>query len=607
MRNESFSTISKALSLLPAYARKRFFAAGLIQITLSFLDLLGLALIAGMSAIAIHGLDSTSPGRQVSFVLNLLGIENFTTSSQLTVLAILTTFIFVFKTIVSIHLLRKMLNFLGNRGAELSSTLISKFLNNPVTKIQSSPSQETLFSVTNGANSVTVGVLGTSIALISDLALVVVILFGVVFFDPLTALLSFGIFSLVALSLHTLTRNKAKKLGAENAKLSIHSNEQVLEVMGSFREAFVRDRRFAYERGISEVRWKLANVVAELTILPSLSKYIMDVSMILGTLLVAGVQFSLHSAPHAVGGITLFLTAGTRLAPALLRIQQGVSSVIGFSGSAQYTFDLANELAETPQGPERPLETSFSHPGFEPRLEVKDATYSYPNSDGQALSEINIVVSPGELVAICGSSGAGKSTLVDVLLGLLKLNSGEIKVSGLAPEDCIYRWPGAIGYVPQEAYIATGTIRKNVALGFDPSEADTNQVWDCLAQANLADFVRSLPQGIDTYLQENGKSLSGGQRQRLSIARALYTNPTLLVMDEATSSLDSESEDVINKSIQLMRGSRTVILIAHRLASVRNADQVLFMEKGKLFASGTFDQVRQIAPNFDVQAKLLGL
>jgi len=607
LKINTLDTISRSLSVLPKYAKKRFVYAGLIQIFLGFLDLLGLALISGMSAIAIHGINSTSPGAQVESVLRFLRLQSYPMSMQLIILGLSTTLIFVLKTFASIFLLRQMLKFLGNRGAELSSNLVSKLLNNPVTEIQKSPTQETLFAITGGTNSITVGVLGSAISLISDFALVLIILSGVIFFDPLTAILSLGVFSLVAISLHTLTRKKAKNLGDLNASLTISSSEAILEVLASFREAFVRDRRFAYSEKITDYRWRHANVLAELSILPNMSKYIMDVSLILGTFLVATVQFRLHNAPHAVAGITLFLSAGTRLAPALLRIQQGITNIIGFSGSAQYAFDLVDRLERVSKGPSRPLDLLIDHEGFTPEVILKNVCYTYPNTLQPIFRDVNLNIVPGQLIAICGSSGAGKSTLVDLILGLLPTDSGSVVISGLPPETAIYKWPGSIGYVPQEVYLASTTIRQNIALGYPATDNNDEQIWKCLENANLSVFVSGLPLGIDTVLQENGNSLSGGQRQRLGIARALYTNPKLVVLDEATSALDSESEQIINSTIQSMRGSKTVILIAHRLASVRNADQVLFMDSGKLVASGTFEEVRKIAPNFDRQAKLMGL
>jgi ABC-type multidrug transport system fused ATPase/permease subunit len=173
--------------------------------------------------------------------------------------------------------------------------------------------------------------------------------------------------------------------------------------------------------------------------------------------------------------------------------------------------------------------------------------------------------------------------------------------------DAISKWPGAIAYVPQNVLISDGTIRTNVALGFPIALATDELVWKALDVAQLSDFVRSLEGGLDAQVGENGAKISGGQRQRLGIARALFSKPQLLVLDEATSSLDSETELKISKAIQNLRGKVTVVIIAHRLSTVRKADNVYYLEDGKIKASGSFEEVRKMSPEFDQQAKLLGL
>jgi ABC-type multidrug transport system fused ATPase/permease subunit len=224
-----------------------------------------------------------------------------------------------------------------------------------------------------------------------------------------------------------------------------------------------------------------------------------------------------------------------------------------------------------------------------------------------ALENISLAVQEGEALAIVGSSGAGKTSLVDVLLGVLPSDSGKVFIAGKPPLEAIATWPGAISYVPQDVTISNGTIRENVGLGYPIEVATDELVWTALEVAQLSDFVRKLPQGLDTPVGERGAKISGGQRQRLGIARAMFTRPKLLVLDEATSSLDGQTEADISDAIQGLKGMVTVVMIAHRLSTVRNADQVVFMEKGKILARGTFEEVRSAVPDFDSQAKLMGL
>jgi ABC-type multidrug transport system fused ATPase/permease subunit len=206
-----------------------------------------------------------------------------------------------------------------------------------------------------------------------------------------------------------------------------------------------------------------------------------------------------------------------------------------------------------------------------------------------------------------GSTGAGKSTLADVILGVISPQAGSVDISGVPPRVAIERWPGAISYVPQAVALVAGTVRENVALGMPDDAISDDLVWEALRRAHLADFLSESREGLDTTIGERGFRLSGGQRQRLGIARALYTRPRLLVLDEATSALDAETEQAIIRTLEDLEGEVTTITVAHRLATVRNADQVVYLEGGRIVARGTFEQVRAQVTDFDRAAALLGL
>jgi ABC-type multidrug transport system fused ATPase/permease subunit len=247
------------------------------------------------------------------------------------------------------------------------------------------------------------------------------------------------------------------------------------------------------------------------------------------------------------------------------------------------------------------------HRDFKAEVVIENVDLKYPNKNTFALKHINLEVKIGKSLAIVGPSGAGKTSLVDVLLGVIPHSSGSVKISGYNPQEAIKKWSGALSYVPQDVSISNGSFRENVALGYPTSEIDDALVWEALETAQLSNFVRSLPEGLDTPVGERGTKISGGQRQRLGIARAMFTKPRLLVLDEATSSLDGQSEADISDAIKDLQGSVTVVMIAHRLSTVRNADQVIYMDEGRIMARGTFEEVRKSVPDFDHQAQLMGL
>ena len=238
---------------------------------------------------------------------------------------------------------------------------------------------------------------------------------------------------------------------------------------------------------------------------------------------------------------------------------------------------------------------------------MTNTSLTYPSKLFRAISGVTLDIPPGTSVAFVGPSGAGKTTIIDILLGVLNPDEGRVLISGLPPLLAIAKWPGAVSYVPQDVVIAAGTIRENVALGYPAKEATDELVMNALKIADLNTFVESLPLGIETQVGERGAKISGEQRQRLGIARAMFTNPHLLVLDETTSSLDSETKVSILEAIHALRGSTTVVMIAHRLSMVRNADIVVYMSEGKVLATGSFEEVRRAVPDFDHQANLMGL
>ena len=216
-------------------------------------------------------------------------------------------------------------------------------------------------------------------------------------------------------------------------------------------------------------------------------------------------------------------------------------------------------------------------------------------------------IKSGTITAIVGPSGAGKTTLVDLLLGVLEPDEGEVKISGVNPKNAIQKWPGSISYVPQSIFISMDSVRGNIGLGYPATQIPDDRVWEALTLVKLDQMVKDLENGLDSTLGEAGAEISGGQRQRIGIARALFTKPKVLVLDEATSALDAQTEKVISDSIEKLLGQTSVIIVAHRLSTVRRATQVVYIDNGSILASGTFEEVRSLVPDFDQQAKLMGL
>ncbi len=601
------SVLIRSLRILPKSDRPKIFTAVTLQICIGFLDLLGVAGIGVLGALAVTGVQSQVPGNRVNTVLELLGISNFSFQSQAAIIATISGAILIIRTVLSVVITKKIFYFLGRRGALISSNLVTRLLSQSILEVQRRSTQETVYALTVGVSAITLGVLAATMAIIADFSLLVIIVLGLFLVDSIMAVVTIIFFGLLGFILYHLMNIKAHKLGVLNSSLNIESNEKIVEVLNSFRESVVRNRRNFYAKQIGDLRFKFADVSAETQFLPNVSKYVIESGIVIGALIISGVQFALQDASYAIATLSVFLAAGTRIAPAIMRLQQSFITIKNSVGSALPTLQLIDSLKSTADIKVSTDELITEHRLFQSNIVVESVSLRYPAQFVPALNDLSLIVEEGSSLAIVGPSGAGKTSLVDVILGVIPYNSGSVKISNMAPLDAIERWPGAISYVPQNITIANGTFRSNVAFGYGIEVASDDLVWEALETAQLDLFVKSLPDQLDSLVSENGSNLSGGQKQRLGIARAMFTKPKLLVLDEATSSLDGQTEADVSVAIKNLKGSVTIVMIAHRLSTVRSADQVIYLSKGKVLAKGSFDQVREQVPDFDSQAQLMGL
>ena len=600
------SPFGRSFQILEKKDLRKITLITVIQVMLGVLDLLGVIAIGLLGALSVYNRQDSQSKNLTSQVLDFLNLSNLSFQSQSLCLGLGAVILLVGRTILSIFFTRRILFFLGVRGARISANLVSRLLSQPLLNLQSNSLQSTLYAVGDGVSIVTLQVIAASVILIADLSLLIIMVFGLAFVSPFTTISMVTIFALVGIFLHKFMDVRAVLLGQKNYKTSIEANEKISEALSLFRELAVRNRRNYYARQIASLRLSQAATRAELSFMPYLSKYVIETSVVIGALVIGLSQFFMGDTVQAVVTLSIFLAAGSRLAPAVLRVQQGSITIRTALAQAEPTLQLIENLSKSTPLEDVTDELDLVHTGFEPQIEFQNVSLTYPGNPGRALSEISLSLTAGAFVAIVGPSGAGKTSLIDLMLGLLKPDIGSVLISGLSPASAISSWPGAIAYVPQDIIITSGTIRENISLGYPSNIATDELIHRSVKVSQLDEFISGLDHGIDMHVGEAGSKLSGGERQRLGVARAMFTKPRLLVLDEATSALDSETEYSLSQAINSLRGETTIVMIAHRLSTVRNADLVVYLDSGKILATGTFSEVRSVVSEFDQQATRMG-
>ena len=587
--------------------KQKLLLVTLIQILLSLLDLFGVALIGVVGVLAISGIQAKPSTSAIYSILEILNLDSMPFEFQVAYLGFFAVTAFIIKTFASAILTRRTIIYISRKGSFLATELLSAILSKPINQINKFTHQELIFTTSQAFNTLITGVVGKCIIIIADAALLVVLFIGLVIVDTAMSISVLLVFTFLGYSINNLMKTKAVKMGSDLTNLTVENNEKTQEILNTYRESVVRNTRYFYLKQIEKIKIDLSKLVALQQYIPNLNRYIIESVVIVGALLVAGTQFFLYDASKAIGNLAVFLAAATRIAPAVLRIQQSLLTINIGIGSTEQTLTIIEHFSRGDSQIITDKTPDFTYSGFSAEVKVNQLCFKYNLDSNFNLENLNLDIGAGKLVAITGSSGAGKTTLVDLLLGVHIPTSGDIYISGLSPLDAFQKWPGATAYVPQDTVIVNGNIWENIALGFDYNPEHEKYVNEALKLSNLEDYVQSLPEGLLTKVGDRGHKLSGGQRQRLGIARALFTKPKLLVLDEATSSLDAQTESYITEAIKSLKGKTTIIMIAHRLSSVRNADQVIFINNGMIESIGTFEEVRKEVPNFDKQANLMGL
>jgi ABC-type multidrug transport system fused ATPase/permease subunit len=441
-----------------------------------------------------------------------------------------------------------------------------------------------------------VNVLMPYIYIITDVMITSAILGLLLLNDFKTALAALAFFGGIAGGTYYLIKRRLSTLGAVQSRELTAIIQQVQQALGSIKETRVLCREAFFLSSYKQHLAPYARALCAHSIYTSIPRFVNEATAVVLVLIV--LMLAISSGREADTFVTLgfFAVAAIRLLPSLTRIGGSVASIRFYSAHLNDIYkDLQSSMRVAHVAH---LHSNDSKLSLCDTIAFHDVSFSYTPTQSPVVRSLSFSISALQSVAFVGPSGAGKTTVVDLLLGLLEPSSGHILVDGLNIHDNVRAWQRNIGYVPQQIYLSDASIRDNVAFALPADAIDDQAVWRALAMAQLDEFVRGLDHGLDTMVGERGARLSGGQRQRIGIARALYHDPQVLVLDEATAALDNETEAAFIDSIRSLAGRKTIIFIAHRLSTVMHCDRIFYLKQGELVLQGTFDALLESSEDF---------
>lgn len=576
----------KVVALIDPSLRKRWVVVGVLGLLVSIIDATGALLIVFLFRLVQE--PKADIGLPFLGRLNDL-LPGWTRHDQLIAAGAAIAVFFIVRGVAIVVQLHLQYDTAGRSGLSLSDRLFHRYLRLPLAEHLSDNSARFIRNINDSSMLVAVNAFLPVIAVTSE-SMLVVAMVGVLFVtNPQLTAIAGVLLGLVIILVLRLIQPRIQRLGVINQAAAQADLQALHEAFAGIRDVKVGGAERYFHRVFMGHRRTHVWAGFRPMMLSALPRIAIEMAFILFLIpLLVFTGTSGASSADAVASLGLFGYALLRLLPATNRI---VTSLATF----RYGIAAADEVRHDLIGPlpvdEADGVTETSRLRFERGLTVEHITFRYPGTERDALSDVSVEIPKATSIGIVGPTGSGKSTLVDIVLGLLVPQAGSVRVDGVDIQVDLRGWHRQVGLVPQVLYLADDTLRRNIAFGLDDDQIDDVAVIEAVKLAQLEDFVATLPEGLDSVVGERGGRLSGGQRQRVVIARALYRKPDVIVLDEGTSALDNETEMLLLRSLEALRRSHTVIMVAHRISTVRDCDQILVMRDGKVEGLGTYDEL----------------
>jgi ABC-type multidrug transport system fused ATPase/permease subunit len=577
--------VKQSLSYLNRKDKVRLLIAIFGQIVLALLDMLGAAGLGIIGVIAAVSITSATPSSTILRIEEFLGIASYPPTKQITILGVTVILLFTIKTIGSLYLNRKVLNFLAHKQVRIAGEIWEKVLKGDYLKIAGYSRQELVQAVTDSLNVSIIGILGNFMLALSEIILLIFLFVLLSAAYPSMALLTLVTFGALAYITQSTIGKKTREMNTEYSRSAVASKTVLMDSLSVLPEIKVSGRSSHFTSKFTDDRARAADAYVKSLWLGQVPKYIFEIGLVLLGIFIFIYTQATSSSTEAIGRIVIFLAVVGRLMPSILRLQSELIGMHANTGTSQSINQLRDNLKIATPGKPADLEMNIdtsrqSHQEASAEVRFEKVEFRY-HEGVQRFNFGDLLIRPGHSVAVIGKSGVGKTTLVQLILGLIEPSVGKVTRNGKSPTDSVELHLGAVSYLPQSVALVSGSIAENIALGVATELIDENNLQLSLQVAALDDWVKSLPLGLKTNVGEKGLNFSGGQLQRIGIARAVYARPSLIILDEATSSLDDETEGAFLKMLGLLGGQTTFVMITHKVGMLNYVDEVILLEENE--------------------------
>lgn len=568
----------------------------MMMVVNAFLEALGIGLIVPVLAAA------SEPEILADYSIYQWFVSTFGTPSQQELLlgtSLLLLLTYFCKNSFYLFQRHQILKFTFSRQVSTARKLMRGFMFKPYTFHLERNSSELLRMVDSETRFVFQNGVMAAATIMVEGTIILIVLLLLLAAEPVGAILTFCFFGAISFGFVRAIHKKMRLLGLEQQQHGRELVRWVQQGLGGIKESKVLNRELFFIDAHTQSSTRFSEALRRVQLMSAIPRPLIETLGVGGMILLSALMvYQGRSVNDILPILGLFGMAAIRLLPSINRIVTSVTGIRTNVVLLESVLEGLNSLEEDSAKEQARLQDDAPPLELETSIEARELTFRYKSSSERVLDGISFSIGRGELIGFVGSSGAGKSTLVNILLGLLEAEGGELLVDQqpIDPQDA--RWQKMFGYIAQDTYLCDDTIRRNIAFGIEESKIDDDAIWKALKLARLDDFVRSLPEGLDTMVGEKGTRLSGGQHQRAGIARALYHEPDIIIMDEATSNLDNITEREIADAIEALGGDKTVIIIAHRLTTIRNCDRIYYLKAGKVDAEGDFESLVEQSPDF---------